>query len=117
MLDISDGLSSDIGHICNASHVGVVIDAQRIPTSPALRHLAEQIGIPAWALALRGGEDYELCFTAPAAHAEDLAVAIQTATGTPVSIVGRILPPEEGRNLVRPDGHQIPLTAEGWRHF
>nr|WP_290669267.1 thiamine-phosphate kinase [Ardenticatena sp.] len=117
MLDISDGLSSDIGHICDASHVGVVIEAERMPTSPALRHLATQIGVPAWTLALRGGEDYELCFTVPAAHAEDLAAAIQSATGTTISIIGRVLPPEEGRTLIRPDGQRIPLAAEGWRHF
>ena len=117
MLDLSDGLSSDIGHICDESSVGVRLWADRLPVSAAARHVADSIGQANWALALKGGEDYELCFTAPRGVAQDLAAAVEEATGTGVTPVGEILPEEEGRWVQLPDGREIPLRPEGWDHF
>jgi thiamine-monophosphate kinase len=116
MIDLSDGLSSDVGHICERSGVGVRLWAARLPTSPAARQVADATGRPVWQLALEGGEDYELCFTAPAEAAEGLAEAVQGETGTRVTIVGEILP-DRRRRLVREDGSEVPLQAGGWEHF
>lgn len=117
MIDLSDGLSSDIGHICRCSGVGARIDAARLPISAATEAIARRQALPAWELALNGGEDYELCFTAPPHYAAALAEAVRAATGTPVSDVGEILPAERGQVLILPDGTQRPLAAGGWNHF
>jgi thiamine-monophosphate kinase len=116
MIDLSDGLSSDVGHICQRSGVGVRLWAARLPISPAARQVAGAAGRPLWQLALEGGEDYELCFTAPPAAAEELAAAVEEETGTLVTIIGEILA-EEARWLVREDGTEVPLQARGWEHF
>lgn len=117
MIDLSDGLSSDIGHICEQSGVGVRLWAAELPIAPAARAIAAARGEPPWNIALAGGEDYELCFTAPPEAAASLASAILEETGTPVAIVGEILPAEAGRWLRLPEGDAIPLVARGWEHF
>lgn len=117
MIDVSDGLSSDIGHICDRSRVGVYIWAGYLPISAAAARVAELTGTPAWQLALAGGEDYELCFTAPADAVEELKAAVAAATGTPVTVVGEIVPAAEKRQLILPDGREVPLEPRGWEHF
>lgn len=117
MIDLSDGLSSDIGHICEQSGVGVRLWAERLPVSATVRAVAAACNEALWNLALAGGEDYELCFTAPPEVAAALAQAVTQATGTPVTIVGEILPAEAGRWLCLPGGEEVPLLARGWEHF
>ncbi|MBI4786629.1 MAG: thiamine-phosphate kinase [Chloroflexi bacterium] len=117
MLDISDGLASDLGHICERSEVGARISAAALPVAEENRALSGAAHGDEWHLALFGGEDYELLFTAPAAHAEVLAHHIEHETGTRVSIIGEILPASDGRQLVLPDGRITPLEARGWDHF
>jgi thiamine-monophosphate kinase len=116
MIDISDGLSSDVGHICERSEVGVRIWAERLPISPAVRHVAGLTSAPPWQLALGGGEDYELCFTAPPEAVGELIAAVAQA-GTLVTAIGEILPAEQNRRLVLPDGQEVPLEPSGWQHF
>lgn len=117
MIDLSDGLSSDVGHICEESRVGVRLWAGSLPTSPAARQVARLAGKQAWQWALGGGEDYELCFTAPPGAGEELAAAVREATGTQVTQVGEILPEEGGRWLRLEDGSEVPLAEAGWDHF
>ncbi len=117
MIDLSDGLSSDIGHICDESHVGVRLWAKSLPVSGATRRVAELTGRVDWAQALQGGEDYELCFTAPPEVQRELAAAVREATGTEVTSIGEVLPDEAGRWVQLPDGREIPLKPEGWDHF
>jgi len=117
MLDISDGLASDVGHICEMSNVGVRIDGRRIPISRATAAVAAQVGQNPLQMALFGGEDYELLFTAPANRAKQLALAVESETGTPVNDVGEIVAASEGRTLVLPDGRVVPLVSQGWDHF
>jgi thiamine-monophosphate kinase len=116
-IDLSDGLSSDVGHICERSEVGARLWAERLPISPATHKVAAAGERTPYALALEGGEDYELCFTAPPAQAETLSAAIERETGTPATIVGEILPFQQGRRLVLPDGLEMPLEAKGWQHW
>ncbi|MFP3895923.1 MAG: thiamine-phosphate kinase [Anaerolineales bacterium] len=117
MIDVSDGLSSDIGHICDRSQVGVRLWAERLPISLAARHVAELTDKPVWQFPLGASDDYELCFTVPPDAAEDLMVHIQRKTAAPVTIIGEILPAEKGRQLILEGGERISLEAKGWQHF
>jgi thiamine-monophosphate kinase len=117
MIDVSDGFSGDIGHICQRSQVGVRIWAERLPISSAARHVAELTEEAAWQLAMGASDDYELCFTAPPGAASRLVARVQQDTNTPVSAIGEILPVEEGRWLVLGDGEVVSLEAKGWQHF
>jgi len=117
MIDLSDGLASDIGHICKESEVGTKIWADRVPISPAARKVARLAGKNPLDFALFGGEDYELLFTAPPDRAQELASRIEAETGTPVAIVGEIVPPSEGLTLVGEEGRIVPLAPGGWNHF
>ncbi len=117
MLDISDGLAQDLLHICQASEAGARIWADRIPLSSALGNLAQFMEIPPWKLALEGGEDYELCFTVPEAHAQEVSQRIEEATGTRVTVIGETLQPQEGQWVIPPRGEKEPLNQKGWNHF
>jgi thiamine-monophosphate kinase len=103
-LDLSDGLSTDLSHLCEESGVAAEVDAALLPTHPAAT-LAQ---------ALHGGEDYELLFTAPPAAHVPRAIA-----GVPVTCIGRILKARKGRStmtLISPQGAK-PLEPRGWEHF
>ncbi len=117
MIDLSDGLASDVGHLCDASAVGVRLWAERLPVDAATRRAADVAGADPLAWALGGGEDYELCFTTPADMVQKVARAVTVATGTAVSVVGEILADENERVLVGRDGRETSLAATGWQHL
>ena len=117
MLDVSDGLASDLSHICERSGVSARVFAEHLPVADENRLLARAAYGDERHFALYGGEDYELLFTAPAAQANALADKITRETGTRVSIIGEILPKDARRELTLPDGRVIPLEARGWDHF
>ncbi len=117
MIDVSDGLVSDIGHICEMSRVGVRLWAEALPISGAALAVAEAVGARALDWALSGGEDYELLFTAPADRADELARQVREETDTPVTVVGEIVPETEGMRLIQQDGSSVPLSKGGWDHF
>lgn len=117
MIDVSDGLSSDIGHICQQSGVGVRIWADHLPISPSARQVADAMQTPALRLALDGGDDYGLCFTVRPESVAQLQNAIEQETGKTVTVIGEILPIEQGNWLVLSSNQEIPLESTGWQHF
>ncbi len=117
LLDVSDGLSGDLSHICERSKVGARIELASLPLSQATRRLAALVGQEPEQWALHGGEDYELLFTVSPGYEQAVIDAVQQATGTPVSIIGSIIPAEEGINLLYSDGHQERLVVQSWDHL
>ncbi len=117
MIDISDGLAADIGHICDESKVSVRIFAEPLPIAHTTVEVAMAVGRDPLDPALHGGEDYELLLTAPRDHAHQLIELVQSQTGTPLTIIGDIIPQQEARTFIRGNGRMIPLHARGWNHF
>lgn len=117
MLDVSDGLSGDLVHLCEQSRVGARVELARLPLSPAIHTIAYETGQDPWHWALHGGEDYELLFTITQGYEQQVIEAVQTATGTPVTIIGSILPLAEQMQLLYPDGHQDTLLPQSWDHL
>jgi thiamine-monophosphate kinase len=111
-IDVSDGLLADLGHICAASGCGAVVDVERIPLSGELLSLFPPQ--EALAHALGGGDDYELCFTAPPSRADEIEAAVE-ASGTLVRRIGQLT---AGRDVVcRRDGEPYAPSIRGYRHF
>ncbi|MDR0686031.1 MAG: thiamine-phosphate kinase [Dysgonamonadaceae bacterium] len=108
MIDISDGLSSELLHICHASGVGCRIYEDRLPIDYQTAFMAEQFNMSLTTAALNGGEDYELLFTVPVA----LHDRIEAQGG--VKIIGFICEASSGAGLIARDGTEIPLVAQGW---
>ena len=117
MLDISDGLSGDLHHICERSHVGACVQVARLPLSPALRSIASIASHNPLDWVLHGGEDYELLFSVSRGHEDMVIEAVQAVTGTPVTAIGTICPREEGMKLLWPDGREEVLAPKSWDHL
>ncbi len=118
MIDISDGLAADIGHICDESQVGVRLWAEALPVGEPVGPIAQLVAAGPLAWALGGGEDYELCFTVHPESADAAALAVRAATGLAVTVIGEVLPGEAGRWLRVPGGcAEQTLPAGGWDHF
>lgn len=115
MIDLSDGLASDVVHLVEDSHLGAVVLAEAVPLSPQIRELSTAMGRDPLDWALRGGEDYELLLTAPPERVDDLIAAVG-AVGLPLTDVGEVLA-APGIWLQRPDGRREPLGAAAWQHF
>jgi thiamine-monophosphate kinase len=111
-VDVSDGLLADLGHLCRASGCGATLDVERVPLSAELLSLFPPQ--EALAHALGGGDDYELCFTAPPSRAEEVEAALDVA-GTPVRRIGQLV---AGQSVVcRRDGEPYTPAVHGYRHF
>ncbi len=109
MIDVSDGLSSDLMHICKQSNVGCRIYEERIPIDYQTAVMAEEFNMNLVTAALNGGEDYELLFTVPLTEHEKVA-AMKS-----VKIIGRVTKPELGYCLETRDGAELELRAQGWQ--
>ena len=114
MIDVSDGLIGDLGHICETSHVAAVVELGSLPLSPAARIIVDREPGVRTDLAA-GGDDYELLFTAPPRLTKvigDLSLVLST----PITQIGKI-EAGEGVRLVDPEGQCIPVDHSGYRHF
>ena len=111
MMDISDGLSSEILHICRQSQVGCVLYEDKIPIAEESKQAAFKFQIDPTACALSGGEDYELLFTIPQSDYDKLVLNEE------ISVVGYITEAEKGTRIITKGGGEHPLTAQGWTHI
>jgi thiamine-monophosphate kinase len=110
MIDISDGLSSEIMHICKNSNVGCRLFEKEIPIDYQTAVMAEEMNMNLTTCALNGGEDYELLFTCPIGDYEK----VKDLEG--IRVIGHITKPELGCQLVTRDGQEFELKAQGWNH-
>ena len=108
MIDISDGLSSELMHICKQSAVGCRIFEEHIPIDYQTAAMAEELNLNLTTCALNGGEDYELLFTVPIGDHEKIAAM------EGVRMIGHITRPELGMALITRDGNEMELKAQGW---
>ena len=111
MIDISDGLSSDLLHICNESKTGCVIYETKIPVDPETAKMAAEMNISPVTAALNGGEDYELLFTVP------LSLHEKISRRKEVSVIGHMVGEIEGKKLITAQEGEVNLIAQGWRSF
>jgi thiamine-monophosphate kinase len=111
MIDISDGLSSELLHICKQSNVGCVLYEEKIPVNEMARQFAYKLELDPTACALSGGEDYELLFTIEQKDFDAISM------NTDISVVGHIDEKDTGSVIITKGGNKYPLTAQGWNAF
>ena len=111
MMDISDGLSSEILHICSQSGVGCRLYEEKIPISDEMKSAAYKFEIDPTACALSGGEDYELLFTLTQSEYDKLVLNEQ------ISVIGYMTDPSEGQKIITKGGNLHDITAQGWNAF
>jgi thiamine-monophosphate kinase len=111
MIDISDGLSSEILHLCQNSEVGCHLYEDKIPLDPTVINACEEFKMDSTLVALSGGEDYELLFTIDQSNFDKIK-------GNPhLTVIGHMTEKGQGAQLITRGGAQIPLTAQGWNSF
>jgi thiamine-monophosphate kinase len=111
MMDISDGLSSEILHICKQSRLGCVLYEEKIPVHEEMRKAVYKFEMDPTACALSGGEDYELLFTIAQSEYEKLVLNEQ------ISVIGYMTEPEQGAHIITKGGSKHAITAQGWNHL
>jgi thiamine-monophosphate kinase len=108
MIDISDGLASEIKHLCNQSAVGVELYEDKIPIDPTTYQLARDFDLDPTVCALSGGEDYELLFSISMADYEKIK------TNEDLTVIGHFTPESSGLNMITKSGATVELKAQGW---
>ncbi|TND09468.1 MAG: thiamine-monophosphate kinase [Bacteroidetes bacterium] len=111
MIDISDGLASEIMHLCTQSEKGCTIYDEKLPIDPSSSDKAHEFNLDPTTCMLNGGEDYELLFTIAMSDYEKIKNSLD------ISVIGHITDKASGVNLVTRDGTQHPITAQGWNAF
>jgi thiamine-monophosphate kinase len=116
-IDISDGLSSEINHLCEESSTGAEINEESLPLSASLTQYCRANRLDPVPFALDGGEDYELLFTVPKSKVSSVWKKLSVETGVAVRYIGRMVPKPKGVTLIRRRGERVPLKAKGFDHF
>ena len=111
MIDVSDGLSSELMHLCKASKTGCRVYEDRIPIDYQTAVMAEELNMNLVMAAMNGGEDYELLFTVPLTAHE----AVSKLKG--IRVIGHMSPEDQGCALIGRNGEEIPLRAQGFNHM
>src|SRR5690606_31458759 len=111
MIDISDGLSSEILHLCKSGEVGCMLYEDKIPLDPTVISTSEEFGMDSSMIALSGGEDYELLFTMAQADFPKIK------DNPNLTVIGHMVQKSEGAQLITRAGTKIPLQAQGWNSF
>ncbi len=111
MMDVSDGLSSELLHICKASGVGCRVYEDRIPIDYQTACMAEEFNMNMVTAAMNGGEDYELLFTVPLTDNEN----VEKLEG--VKVIGYVIDKDLGAAMITRDGQEMPIRAQGWNAF
>jgi thiamine-monophosphate kinase len=111
MMDISDGLSSEILHICKQSNLGCLIYEEKIPIAEEMKNAAYKFEIDPTACALSGGEDYELLFTLSQADYDKIVLNEQ------ISVIGHMTDISQVPTIITKGGSKYPITAQGWNHL
>ncbi|OGK55813.1 thiamine-phosphate kinase [Candidatus Roizmanbacteria bacterium RIFCSPLOWO2_02_FULL_38_10] len=117
MIDLSDGLSSDIGHICVSSHVGCLIYEDKLPVSPQAMNFIKIKKLSKTEIALNGGEDYELLFSVKPNYIDRLKALVKSKTNTVLTEIGEITEKSTGMKLIKKSGQKQKLIAKGWDHL
>jgi len=108
MIDVSDGISSEILHICKASNVGCNLFEEKLPLDPQFINVCEEFNLDSTTIAINGGEDYELLFTIALSDFDKIK-------GNPnLTVIGHIVPENEGVHLITRENTKLPLKARGW---
>ena len=115
-LDLSDGLSGDLRHLCQQSRVGALLQEASLPLSPHLVAYAAQMKVDPLLWALHGGEEYELLFTVPPKYQRRLELAVKQL-GIPVTAIGVMTPRRSGIRISHPDGKTQKLLPQSYVHF
>ncbi len=116
MIDVSDGLSSDVLHLCRNSSVGLILDGTALPIADETRRAIEELRLDPVRTAMKSGEEFELlCAVAPD-RVDHVATELADRTGTPLTPVGECVPADQGYVFTDPSGPQ-PLRPEGYDHF
>ena len=111
MIDVSDGLSSEILHLCKQSEVGCNLYEDKLPLDPQFISVCEEFEVDSTTMALNGGEDYELLFTIPTSDFDKIK-------GNPnLTVIGHMTPATEGIHLITRANTKIPIVARGWNAF
>ena len=117
MIDTSDGLLGDLGHICDESGVGARLIQENLPISSELREAAEQMKRKPLDFVLQDSDDYELIITCPPEHVDGICSLITSLSNIPVTEIGTITDKTDGIKLISDDGIPRDITPSGWDHF